>query len=267
MEVSLLGCSYKYIVGSGWWCGDDSLRLKHGDNLIRQSGFHDIWMRGVETFCNPEKIIIVDSNSPIKPNVKDGIEFLSLNQNAGHSTNLKKGEKYCGWSASVLLSMHYALHCDCDYFVYIEQDCLLYGDGVIEKQIEHMNSNGLDLLYGSGDNTFQPVQVSFFVVKKSYIEKLISKYFSINSDDSELSPEFKLNMVYKRVAYFIPEIILKNKVVNYVLSKIKNRHSMTIGYGRERPIDFNDDYFYFQQGSAEEINDYLKLLDAYDESL
>lgn len=267
MEVSLRGCSHKYVIGSGWWCGDDTLRLKYGDNLIRQSGFHDLWMRGVETFCNPEKIIIVDSNSPVKPSVKDGIEFISLNQNAGHSTNLKEGEKYCGWSASVLLSMHYAMYCDCDYFVYIEQDCLLYGQGIIESQIEYMSSNGLDFLYGSGDNTFQPVQVSFFIVKKSYIGKMISKYFSISSADSQLSPEFKLNMIGKPLTALVPEIILKNKVVNYILSKVKNRYGMFIGYGRERPIDFKDEFFYFQQGSAEEIGNYIKLLDVFDERL
>ena len=36
------------------------------------------------------------------------------------------------------------------------------------------------------------------------------------------------------------------------------RDALLFGYGRDRPINFNDDVFYFQQGSAAEVLEYKK---------
>jgi hypothetical protein len=38
----------------------------------------------------------------------------------------------------------------------------------------------------------------------------------------------------------------------------KNYAYLPFGYGRERPINFGDDVFYFQHGSADELTRYRK---------
>ena len=87
--------------------------------MIRTPLFHKMWYRSLCRFASPEKIFIVDSNSPVAPplHLDDArIEFVSLDRNYGHATTCDS--KMCGWSRSVLLGAAYALCCDADYFVY-----------------------------------------------------------------------------------------------------------------------------------------------------
>ena len=110
---------YNYIIGSGWWCGEanpDDKRKILGSDIIRGKEFHKLWYESVCRFTSPEKIFIVDSASPVKPDLNkddDRIEFFSLTTNAGHST-LHTG-KYCGWTRAVLAGIYYAHMCDADY--------------------------------------------------------------------------------------------------------------------------------------------------------
>ncbi|MGU9865530.1 hypothetical protein [Kluyvera ascorbata] len=138
---------YNYIIGSGWWCGDNVGRNVRGDDFIRGKDFHKIWYDSIVKNCNPQKIVIVDSASPIKPDLADDsrLEFISLNRNWGHSTTLNEKEVFCGWTASVILGLQYAALCDTDYFVYIEQDVVLVGDGIIDKIISDMEEKKLSM--------------------------------------------------------------------------------------------------------------------------
>lgn len=260
MAESLQECSKSYVIGSGWWCGENKERLTFGDEKIRNSSFHKIWYQSIKKFSNPEKIFIVDSNSPIKPDIiSDDIEFISLNTNSGHSTNMQSGAIYCGWTASSILSMQYALHCDCDYFVYVEQDCLLYGEGIVERQIKRMEDNDWKYIFGDGKDSYQPLQVSFFIIRKDFIPELLSKFFSIRHLDSKVSPELKLSIAVNHYLSLMPNFLLNYKLIRSILSRIKVSNFMDCGFGRDRPIDFENEFFYFQQGSEEEIKAYLSM--------
>ena len=89
-------------------------------------------------------------------------EFLSLPLNAGHSTDHKG--KYSGWMRSILLGLEYAYLSDTEYFVYVEQDALLYGDNIVEKCIDKMTK---PYMFGSGLGTKQPLQQSFFIIRSN----------------------------------------------------------------------------------------------------
>jgi hypothetical protein len=101
-----------YIVGTGWWCTTQDMRSEQkqrkflGSDFIRGRDFHKIWYKSLCENTSPKKIVIVDSNSPVKPdlNIDDHrIEFISLPFNAGHST--KHIGKWSGWMRSVLLGL------------------------------------------------------------------------------------------------------------------------------------------------------------------
>lgn len=233
----------KYIIGTGWWCDGTGLHShskhqKYVDKKTRQSDFFDLWYKSVKKYTKPDKIIMVDSNSPIKPNLsgKDDVEFISLNKNYGAAIDGTSKGILSGWDRSVLMGASYAMLCDVDYFVYIEQDCLIHGKGIIEYAISKMNR--AKVMLGDGIGTPQPIQQSFIIVKGDYLQTFISKDFTLN-DKSFLrkSPEKRYGEYFKQVAKMLP-----------------------FGYGRTRPINFNDEYFYAQHLRSNELRKFKNKL-------
>ena len=182
----------KYIITTGWWCEtgsvEDSRECLLGSKAIRDKEFFSKWYRAVNRYTYPKKILVVDSNSPIKPVLpKDRrLEFISLDENAGHSTN-HTGE-WSGYTRAAILGMSYALCCDVDYWVYLEQDALIYGENIIEKAIDSMSG---EFLFGDGNGTPQLLQQSFMVMKTSFIPKFINNYAELEFRDNLVSPETK----------------------------------------------------------------------------
>jgi hypothetical protein len=263
-----------YIIGSGWWCDEDqSDRHKIGDNYIRSSEFHKLWYKAIDTFTDPAKIFIVDSASPVSipVNINDKrIEVVHLLNNPGHPT--KHNGKYSGWTVSALMGLEYALHCDVDYFVYIEQDALIYGNGIIEKSIEKMNK---PYMFGSADGSCHPLQQSFFIVHRSKIEELINNIHNINAPDYQVSPEKKFCIATSPVLRFLPLSLfietrhyserrwIDRQLVRFhrnMLRIFKNFDILPVGPGGYKTrggIDFDTGYFYFQHGEYKEIEQYI----------
>jgi len=258
----------KYIIGSGWWCTDKSQETRAellGDDEIRGQNFHKLWYEAINKYTSPEKIIIVDSNSPTKPilnNKDDRLELVSLNVNGGHSTN--HVGKFCGYTRAILLSLEYALQCEVDYFVYIEQDALIYGKGIIEHCINEMNK---PYMFGSGDDTAGVLQQSFFIMRRDAIVNFRNKLVAMSETDNELSPENKFHIACshgseKLLAHIKKKSLTSSfyKRLNWQCFKnLRNWQELPIGYGRVRPLDFQAPYFYFQHGCKDELASYLTL--------
>lgn len=263
-----------YIIGSGWWCDDEDYeRHKVGDDYIRSSDFHKLWYKVIDTFTEPAKIFIVDSASPIPipvdPNDRR-IEVVSLLENPGHPT--KHTGKYSGWTISALMGLEYALHCGVDYFVYIEQDALIYGKGIIEQCIEQMDKS---YMFGSADGSCHPLQQSFFIVHKSKIEALINNIHKIDAPDYQVSPEKKFCIATSRILRLIPLWIfierchyterrwLDRQLVRFHRNLLRMFSDFDIlpfgpgGYKTRGGIDFSEKYLYFQHGEYEEIEKYI----------
>lgn len=257
-----------YIIGSGWWCAgnkpDNRVEL-FGDNFIRDKAFHNIWYEHICKFTSPSKILIVDSCSPILPDFNRNdqrLEFTRLNLNAGHSTNHQG--KFCGYMRAILLGLEYTMQCDADYFVYIEQDALIFGKGVIEHCIDNMKT---PYMFGSGLGTPGRIQQSFFVIRRDGIWPFIKKINAISYTDNRLSPEEKFHLACcfgsaELLSYFSVKSNSNRfyKWLDWQCYKyLRNYDYLPIGYGRVRPIDFSDPFFYFQHGSNEELKTYLSL--------
>ena len=231
-----------YVIHSGWWC-DETLahpgsRRNGSDNRVRSPLFFDVWYECIRTFTSPQKIIVVDSNSPLKPKVNQDVEFISLKRNFFHAENCDT--KYCGWTRAFFTGAFYALMCDADYSVYVEQDCVLVGGGIIEQAIANMEQAGRKITYGRLTGLGPLIEQSFVIIKKDYILDFLTKYLSLPQTDN----------IFSGVA---PELKFKN------INKADNAWcALPFGYGRNRPINFEDAVFFAQQLTTEEL---FKLAD------
>jgi len=253
-----------YIITSGWWSTKDDVdnrTIKTGDKYIRSQAFHQLWYESIAKFTSAQKVYIIDSDSPIKPILDENSEVLiSLLENAGHSTHHKG--KLSGVSRAHLLGMSLAMVNEVDYWVYIEQDALIYGEDIIEKCIENMRK---PYMFGNGLATPQPTQQSFMIIKVEAIPEFIQKFSAIKARDNEISPETKFAIAVSPFLKLLPEFLFKNihtqsfknKVVWKLLKLLQGFDTLPFGYGRVRPIDFDDEYFYFQHGTREELNFFM----------
>lgn len=257
--------NYSYIITSGWWSTQDdrdNRRIKNGDSQIRSKAFHALWHKMIKRYTSAKKVYIIDSNSPIKPelNVEDEV-MLSLLENAGHSTN--HTGKLCGVSRAHLLGMSLAMVNEVEYWVYIEQDALIYGEGIIEKAISKMTKH---YMFGEGLGTPQPMQQSFMIVKTDAIPTFIKYFNDIKAKDNEISPETKFAIACSPLLRILPEYLFKNIHTESLLNRIvwklfkhcRGFDELPFGYGRVRPIGFEDEYFYFQHGNKDELDAFVK---------
>jgi hypothetical protein len=257
------------LLTTGWYASTEARDYRtSGDDLIRGAGFRPLWWRSVDTFIKPKHVFIVDSASPVKPNdaafTSTDCRHLELLINPGHSQ--KTRNFYSGWSAGMILGLEYALACGVEMFLYVEQDVLVYGDAIIKKTQNALRRK--DLVFGAG--SFVDIQQSFVAANKKGIRRFLSALHSINYSDKQIAPEHKFMFAASR---FLPSPILglaefreapklrRTGLMLYsaICSLSKNYEVLPFGYGRERPINFIDDVFYFQHGTEEEVARYRRL--------
>lgn len=253
-----------YVIGSGWWSSEASseevnpARKKVGDPYIRSVAFYDHWIESIDRCCDPQRIIVVDSNAPQKPapEKRQRVEWVSLPFNAKHSTD-HLGQ-WSGWMRSVIVSASYAIATECDYYVYVEQDCLLKGAGIVEHCIARMPSG---IAFGSGEGTPQPLQQSFFIIRKDRLPGFVANLCALRMRDLDLSPEWKFLCASWTpfVAAANRGLFSKRSVRKRAIRYAAGRHFdfLDIGSGRARPIPQSSPHYYFQHGSREEVDQYL----------
>lgn len=257
---------YNYLITSGWWCDNDQSEnrdVKYGSSQQRQVDFFGRWYEVLMENTNPQRIVVVDSASPIKPNYTqfEKVHWIDLPVNAGHAT--RHTGKYSGYVHGVITGMLFALLADVDYWVYVEQDALISGNGIIEHTIFHMKGG---IMFGSGVGTPQPLQQSFMIFQKDALARFINNFFKIHYKDKEISPEVKFAIASSSLLTIYPNAVCKllsqKKLVGIILRKLflifersrfRGWESLPFGYGRARPINHSDQYYYFQHGTDEEI--------------
>jgi hypothetical protein len=253
-----------YIITAGWWCGvaENEVRKRQGSEKTREGDFFSKWKKSILDNTNPKKIMVLDSASTTLPTDEqlEGVEFISLLNNPGHSTH-HEGH-YSGYMRSIIMGLTYASMCDADYWVYIEQDVLLKGKGVIEHCIENMTT---PYMFGTGQGSPQFLQQSLIIIRKDGIFNFLKYLNKISAKDKEISPESKFliasSLFYRLIPeFFYRQITKRNWIGKYTKKFIfatigfaKGYDECPIGYGRTRPIDFSQPYYYFQHGSDEEL--------------
>jgi hypothetical protein len=258
------------LICTGWYCSDEPRTYQtFGDDSIRNNSFRPLWWHSVDTFIKPQHVLVVDSASPLKPD--DHLHTLTkysnieLLNNPGHAQNCIT--HYAGCMAAMILGLDFALHNDVDFFLYVEQDALVYGKGFIEKIKQQLLKS--DFVFGDGGK-FAEIEQTVFAVNKKGIRKFLSALHDIHYSDRQIGPEVKFmyaasllksSGLASVLSYNQPRIMRRfyNKLFCMMMPIIKQYELLPFGYGRVRPINFADDIFYFQQGSIDEINTYKKL--------
>ena len=263
---------YNYVITTGWWCDNDSSEgrdIKYGSTKLRKKDFFYLWYECVKKYSSPAYITVVDSASPVKPELNEfnDVYWITLKTNPGHST--RHTGKFSGVTYAHVIGMTMALLDNFDYWVYIEQDALIKGEGIIEYAISKMKKQ---IMFGSGKGTPQPMQQSFMIFRREAIANFIKKLTAIDAKDIIVSPEEKFaiaaNPILSRI---IPLLfkecgtpclysgILKKALFMLANTPFNGFQKLPFGYGRVRPIDFMSDYFYFQHGTDDELENFISL--------
>ena len=263
---SLVSCE---LVISGWYAADEPRSYRTaGADFIRGVGFRPLWWRSLDKYVAPEHVFVVDSASPVKPDdaacTATKFQRVELLMNPGHSQDGKT--HYCGYMAAVILGLEFALHNDVEMFLYVEQDALLFGDDIVARTKSALRRR--DLVFGRGSGV--DIQQSFFAANKKGIRQFLSALHAIDYSDKQIAPEHKFMFAGSRL---LPSPLVR-LAVHTSIDKLRraglllfaavcalgrNYEFLPFGYGRDRPINFNDEVFYFQHGSVDEIAQYKKL--------
>ena len=241
--------SPKIVVGSGWWCDVTPHEWALGSASTRSIGFFDLWYRQVSECLRPDRVIVTDSASPLKPSYRahKGLQWVELDRNYGHANDIRVGRirtKYSGFTRSVINGAMYALCCDADFYVYVEQDCLLYGKDFLNEAVGNSTA---DILLGAptengkglgGRPADGMLQQSLIVVRRSGLERLLIGLLSTTATDGEVSPEETMRM------------------------RLQPFDFVWVPYGRSRPIDFNRSHFYVQHLDEDELASFREKLPA-----
>lgn len=153
--------------------------------------------------------------------------------NFGHVGDLISGERsgpLCGWSVCVLtLAMNaYAMGRD---LIFVEQDCLCFGPW-IERMYADLGD--ADIVFGGKMKTapYMPCAQALFLVRHSALLAFIREYLAM-PDDVDVLPEHKFERFERN-------------------PNLKVAH-LSFGVDRERPIPWDDEVFYVQQITTEEL--------------
>ncbi len=155
-----------------------------------------------------------------------------MRTNFGHA--LSQGVEVCGWTRALMTGAFYTWINDLDYFVFIEQDCLVSGSGWVEHVISNMKGRGLSC--GVYSESHLRVENSLIIIHRDWIPRFIRYYTDIPQWDSVLFPELKFH-----------KLLFTNRFFKIPFTPLP------FGYGRSRPIDFTSPHFYAQQWNESDL--------------
>eukprot|EP00750_Incisomonas_marina_P010699 INCI16298.15.p1 GENE.INCI16298.15~~INCI16298.15.p1 ORF type:complete len:512 (+),score=62.93 INCI16298.15:220-1755(+) len=252
---------FTYLIGSGWHASVSGFHPlskinTRVDATVRTPSWFPLWYSHLLHFTSPVQVVVADSDSPVKPQHVGSeeqsrhyplLQWVQLTQNFGHEA-ISVSPTVGGWERSVLQGAFQAILNDVDYYVYVEQDVLVRGEGWVEHCISNLRSGKNRISYGAATvpaSTVgfgaQPLQQSLVVVSKAYLPVFVRKLLQSKSDiESAPIGTSRLSAESRWHANFGSDVDL-----------------LPFGTGRTRPIP-DGRFAYAQQMSREEISTFLK---------
>jgi hypothetical protein len=164
---------------------------------------------------------------------------------------------------------------DEEWYVFVEQDVLLFGKGIVEREIQNSKSG---MFFGREESGTQPIQQGFYGVRRDKIVNFNKKLSCIPERDGDISPEVKflwagswlpiwvirlMRLVIKILLSLLPikynRDALTLQILNSVCLRFKKFDFALSRGGRNRPINMDQEFYYLTLASLEEIEAY----DAY----
>jgi hypothetical protein len=194
-----------------------------------RSSFFGTWNQNTYKYSSPKKMFVVNSDGWISY-PKYG-EWINLTDNLGHVHHLINSgytNKFCGWTMSTIIGALVAYSCRAD-MIFKEQDCLAFGPWV-NRMYTDLENQDKDMLVGKSD--MMGIEQSLFIIRNSFLLDYVMLMLSMPESDAQLLPEAKFQRMINdtgRIGY------------------------LSFGCGRNRPINYDEDVFYAQQISTEEM--------------
>lgn len=164
-----------------------------------------------------------------------------------------------------MLGAFYTLMNDADYFVFVEQDCLVRGENWVEKTIEYLEKHKADISYGWKDHEYR-ADHTVIIVKNSALLDFIRNYVAIEQKDYDVRPELKYLVVHgdpKEVSHYNwvrKKYELSEPTLSCDIKRIKFIE-LPFPYGAiyKRNIDFTRPIFSAQQWRKEELLELMRV--------
>ena len=216
----------KIIIGTGW-CVDKNRPERHTPSKqVYKADWLYKWNFHHRNDMPESGVCLYESKSDIETaqwfdrcHIKSGVDFREL---PGRHD----------WVASFVMGLNYALFQKSNY-IYIEQDCLVCG---LKNIIAWSEKNVKSIAYGYGKYSFQPgwAEISLVYVDYEFLHEAIIRM--IESDIMNTTQPIE-------------------PIFHNIFSD--NLTAWPFGYGRKRPINFDDKMYYAQQMTDEEIEKML----------
>jgi hypothetical protein len=227
-----------YSICSGWYSNHKKRAFKSpGSDFVRSVPFFDVWHQCVDAYTSPEKIFIVESASPLRPNLPDDsrIEWIRLSRNFGHS--LEKLNLLPGSTRTKLAGLMLCFANGDDYAVSIEQGTLFYGKALIENQIEKYPT--ADIINFSGAGSPQPIG-AISIMRSQIVPQLV--YTMCDAIKLTVEKGLSLEKIFHWACGRVTE--------NYVVAPVP--------FGRSRPLDFSVPEMYAKHMTDSELLEFVR---------
>lgn len=164
-----------YVIASGY-IGSD----------LRRNEFFNIWASNLfqNRDVNPSKTIVICSKDQEPYHRPDFIQFIKVSGNLGHiCRDGSQRHQLEGWACDVMIGALVAYDDESD-FLYVEQDCLPFGNFVSALQGE-CGEEGM--IFGS--NSWMPSAQSLFYVRHAFIPEFVHCYLGKKIRDRKIGGE------------------------------------------------------------------------------
>lgn len=186
----------------------------------------------------PNRVLIVAENNSLLPDNAFDFETIQLPGNLGHvgdHLNGTKKHEFTGWSSSMLLLAMAAYTAECD-LIYSEADNLPFGP-IVKRTYDDLGTACIVFGRKMTSPPWMPCAQAWFLVKHAFIPTFVSTYLRLGRDgDVRSLGEQKFIRIEERFG---------NSLVR----------RLSFGVDRERPIPWDDEVFYAQQLTREEIDE------------
>jgi hypothetical protein len=190
--------------------------------------FFDTWWDNTMKYTktDPNNIFVINSDG-YYPKDKKG-KWIDLCGNLGHVTN-NYNMPFDGYQTAIMMAALMA-HISNKDLIFKDQDCLVFGDWISQLYTDAKVQNKLALLGQFKSDPIMSVQNSLVFIKKEFLLEFIFALQYVTKQQLVKPPLSELKM------RFIKENILKDYI-----------GFMSLCYGRDRPINYDDKVFYVSQ--------------------
>lgn len=231
--LSKLTRPMKYLIGTGFHsnAGDKGNPKTAG---LRPVDFWSLWHENTIKYARPapERIAVIGSGNGIQP-FPFGTQWIALSGDLGHVHDLNEHLKpyhWCGWSMALVTLALLAYQNECD-FVFKEQDVLAFGPWV-ERMYAEIGSAGM--IFGRA--RCMPAVQSLLLCKHEFIPEFVRLFMSTGSEQEKRNEG---ELKFARLERDHPSLFTR----------------YSFGYDRDRPINYDDEVFYLQHTTPDELKE------------